>query len=43
MEQPVHDKSETFKIIYKALLLEIIGMVKFKKYIDTNVFFKQSY
>ncbi len=26
MEQQLHDKSETFKIIYKALLLQIIWM-----------------
>jgi len=26
MEEQLHDKSETFKIIYKALLFKIIGM-----------------
>ncbi len=35
MEQ-LHDKSETFKIIYKALILQIIGM-ELKK-VDTNIF-----
>ncbi len=30
MEQQLHDKSETFKIIYKALLLQII-LMEFKK------------
>ncbi len=38
MGQQLHDKSELFKIIYKALLLQIIGMV-FKKYVDTNIVF----
>ncbi len=37
MEQQLHDKSETFKIIYKALLLQIIGM-ELKKYMFNNLF-----
>ncbi len=36
--QQLHDKSEIFKIIYKALLLQIIRM-EFKKYVDTNIVF----
>ncbi len=38
MGQQLHDKSEIFKIIYKALLLQIIRM-EFKKYVDTNIVF----
>jgi len=38
MEQQVHDKSERFKIIYKALLLQITGM-ELKKYVNTKTCF----
>ncbi len=37
MEQQLHDKSETFKIIYMAFIVQIIGILN--KYVDTNIVF----